>query len=162
MAKRLITLMAALLMLGFVATGCGDDDSSGDSADTTAQTVTDTVTEEDVVTDDKVVTDDEVVTDTETVTDPDVTSNDNGGAAAVPENREQAVASCKKAVTSYPQISADTESDLEDLCEKAASGDEEQAREAGREVCKKIVDDVYPSGVPGKDKALNACQESVK
>ena len=156
MAKRLITLMAALLVLGFVATGCGDDDSSGDSGDTAAQTVTDTVTEDEVVTD----TD----TETETVTDEtdtDVTSDDNGG-AAVPENREQAEASCKKAVTSYPQISADTKSDLEDLCEKAASGDADQAREAGREVCQKIVDDIYPSGVPGKDKALGACESSVK
>jgi hypothetical protein len=152
MAKRLITLMAALTMLGFVAIGCGDDDSSGDSADTAAQTVTDTVTEEEVVTDTE--------TETETVTDPDVTSN--GGGAAVPENREQTAASCKKAARSFPQVSEDTKSDLEDLCEKAASGDEEQAREAAREVCEKVVDDVYPRGLPGKDKGIASCQESFK
>jgi hypothetical protein len=156
MAKRLITLMAALLLLGFVAAGCGDDDSSGDSADTAAQTVTDTVTEDEVVTDTE--TETETVTDE---TDTGVTSDDSGGAAA-PQNREQAEASCKKAVTSYPQISEDTKSDLEDLCQKAASGDADQAREAAREVCQTVVDDVYPSGVPGKDKALSACESSVK
>ena len=65
-------------------------------------------------------------------------------------------------MTSYPQISEDTKSDLVDLCEQAASGDADQAREAGREVCQKIVEDVYPSGVPGKEKALSACEQSVK
>jgi len=154
MAKRMITLMAALLVLGFVVTGCGDDESSNDSGDTAAQTVTDTDT----------VTDDEVVTDTETVTDEtdtDVTSDDNGGAVA-PENVEQAVASCKKAVTSSPGLSEDTKSDLEGLCDKAASGNAEDAREASLEVCKKIVEDLYPSGVPGKDQALSACEQSVQ
>jgi hypothetical protein len=153
MSKRLITLMAALLVLGFVVAGCGDDESSGDSGDTAAQTVTDT----DVVTDDEVVTD----TETETVTDDTDTDADNGG-AVVPENVEQAVTSCKKAVTAYPQLSADTKSDLEDLCDKAASGNAEDAQEAGIEVCQKIIEDMYPSGVPGKDQALSACESSIK
>ncbi len=153
MSKRLITLMAALLVLGFVVAGCGDDENSGDSGDTAAQTVTDT----DVVTDDEVVTD----TETETVTDDTDTDADNGG-AVVPENVEQAVASCKKAVTAYPQLSADTKSDLEDLCDKAASGNAEDAQEAGIEVCQKIIEDMYPSGVPGKDQALSACESSIK
>ena len=86
---------------------------------------------------------------------------DNGG-AVVPQNLEQAVESCKKAVTAYPQLSSDTKSDLEDLCDKAGSGNAEDAQEAGREVCQKIVADIYPSGVPGKDQALAACESSVK
>ena len=151
MAKRMITLMAALLVLGFVVAGCGADENSGDSGDTAAQTVTDT----------DVVTDDEVVTDTETETVTDDTDADNGG-AVVPQNLEQAVESCKKAVTAYPQLSSDTKSDLEDLCDKAGSGNAEDAQEAGREVCQKIVADIYPSGVPGKDQALAACESSVK
>jgi len=155
MTKRLITLMAALLVLGFVVTGCGGDDNSGDSGDTAAQT--ETVTDTDVVTDDEVVTD----TETETVTDGTDTDADNGG-AVVPENVEQAVESCKKAVTAYPQLSSDTKSDLEGLCDKAGSGDAEDAQQAGIEVCQKIIEDMYPSGAPGKDQALSACESSVK
>jgi hypothetical protein len=161
----MITLMAALLLLGFVATGCGgDDEGSGDSGDTAAQTVTDVDTETEVDT----VTDDEIVTDTETVTDETATdetgtgtaTSDGGGAAA--PNVARAVASCKQAVSGYPQLSADTKSNLEDLCEKASSGNAEDAREAGREVCRQVVEDVYPSGVPGKDKALASCEKNVK
>lgn len=151
MAKRLITLMAALLVLGFVVAGCGSDDNdSGDDGNTAAQTVTDTDT----------VTDDEVVTDTETVTDEtdtDVTSDDNGGAVA---NLDQAVEQCQKSVTSAPQLSADTKSDLEEICEKAGSGDQEDIQQAAVEVCKKIVEDTIPSGTPGRDQALSACDNA--
>lgn len=152
MTKRLITLMAALLVLGFAATGCGDDDSSGDSGDTAAQTVTDTDT----------VTEDEVVTDTDTVTDEtdtDVTSDDNGGAVA-PENLEQAVEQCKKNVNMSPQISEDTKNDLEEICDKAGSGDEQGIREAAAEVCRKVIEDTVPSGTPGRDQALEACDKN--
>lgn len=153
MAKRLITLMAALLVLGFVVAGCGDDDSSSDSSDTAAQTVTDSVT------------DDEVVTDTETVTDETdtgtVTSDDNGG-AVVPKNLEQAVEQCKKNVNAAPQLSEDTKDDLEEICDKATSGDPEAMREAAAEVCRKVVEDSIPSGTPGRDRALAACDKNTQ
>jgi hypothetical protein len=153
MAKRLITLMAALLVAGFVIAGCGDDNSN-DSGDTAAQTVTDTVTDDEVVTD----TD----TETETVTDEtdtDVTSDDNGG-AVVPKNLEQAVDQCKKNVNASSQLSADTKSDLEEICEKAGSGNEQDIRAAAAEVCKKIIDDTLPSGTPGRDQALAGCDNA--
>jgi hypothetical protein len=153
MAKRLITLMAALLVVGFVIAGCGDDNSS-DSSDTAAQTVTDTVTDDEVVTD----TD----TETETVTDEtdtDVTSDDNGG-AVVPENVEQAIEQCKENVNQASQLSADTKADLEEICEKAGSGNEEDIREAAVEVCKKIIDDTIPSGTPGREQALAGCDRA--
>jgi hypothetical protein len=147
MAKRSIILLAALLLLGFVAAGCGSDDDSNDNGDTAAQTVTDT----DTVTDDEVVTG--VETDVETDT---VTSDDNGGASV--RNVEQAVAQCKQGVKSAPHLSADTKSDLQEICEKAGSGDEEDIREAASEVCEKVVDDTIPEGTPGRDQALAACE----
>lgn len=154
--KRLITLMAALLVLGFVVAGCGDDESSNDgSGDTAAQTVT----EDEVVTDTETVTD----TDTDTVTeetDTDVTS-DNGG-AAVPENLEQAVEQCKKNVNMSPALSEDTKNQLEEICDKAASGDQDQIREAAREVCRKVIEDTVPSGTPGRSQALEACDKNVQ
>lgn len=159
MAKRLITLMAALLVLGFVVAGCGDDESSGDNSDTAAQTVTDT----DTVTDDEVVTDTEI--ETETVTDETdtgtVTSDDNGG-AVVPENLEQAVEQCKKNVNTAPQLSEDTKNDLEEICEKAGSGNQDDIREAAAEVCRKVVDDTIPSGTPGREQALAACDKNTQ
>ena len=151
MAKRLITLMAALLVLGFVATGCGDDESSNDSGDTAAQTVTDTDT----------VTEDEVVTDTETVTDEtdtDVTSDDNGG-AVVPE---AAIERCKDGIdNASEQLSEDAKDSLKDICEKAGSGNVEDARDAIVEVCKKQAANI-PEGVPGRDQAIAACEQAGK
>src|SRR5690349_11011974 len=106
MAKRLVVLMAALMVLGFVVAGCGSDDNGSDNSDTAAQTVTDVDT----------VTDDETVTDTVTdETDTDVTS-DNGG-AAVPENLEQAVQQCKDRIESAAQLSSDTKDSLQEICE---------------------------------------------
>lgn len=156
MSKRLITLMAALLVLGFAYAGCGGDDEPA-----ATDTVTDTVTDDQVVTDDEIVTDTETVTDTTDTTETTPTTPDDNGGASAP-NLEQAIASCKQAVTSYPQLSGDTKSQLEDLCEQAGSGDREDAQEIGREVCKKVVEDLYPSGVPGKDQALDACERNVQ
>ena len=117
MAKRLITLMAALLVLGFVVAGCGDDENSSDSGDTAAQTVTDTVTEDEVVTD----TETEAETVTEETDTGTATSDDNGGAVA-PKNLEQAVEQCKKNVNLAPRLSEDTKDDLEEICELSGRG----------------------------------------
>ena len=152
MAKRLITLMAAVLVLGFVAAGCGDDESSNDSGDTAAQTVTDTDVE--------TVTDDEVVTDTETVTDEtdtDVTSDDNGG-AVMPQ---AAIERCKDGIDKAPNLSGDAKDSLKDICENAGSGNAEKAREAIVEVCKKQAANI-PEGVPGRDRAMEACENAGK
>jgi len=143
MTKRLITLMAALLVLGFVVAGCGDDENSGDSGDTAAQTVTDTDT----------------VTETETVTDETDTDADNGG-ATVPENLEQAVEQCKDNIENATQLSDDTKDSLQEICEKAGSGNAEDIKDAAAEVCKKIAGDSIPEGTPGREQALAACDKA--
>lgn len=149
MTKRLITLMAALLVLGFVVAGCGDDENSGDSGDTAAQT--ETVTDTDVVTDDEVVTD----TETETVTDDTDTDADNGG-AVVPE---EAIERCKDGIDNTSQLSGDAKDSLKDLCEKAGSGDPEKVKDAAIEVCKKTATAI-PEGTPGRDQAIEACNNA--
>lgn len=153
MANRFIALMAAVLALGLVVTGCGDDESSNGGGDTAAQTITDTEVE--------TVTDDEVVTDTETETvtdetDTDVTS-DNGG-AVVPE---AAVERCKEGVEKTSQLSGDAKESLQDLCEKAGSGNREDLKKAIVEVCKKQAANI-PEGVPGRDRAMAACEQAGK
>src|SRR6478752_7046276 len=109
MTKRLITLMAALLVLGFVVAGCGDDD--------------------------------------------------NGG-AAVPENLEQAVEQCKDNIEKAPQLSADTKDSLQEICDKAGSGNAEDIKDAAAEVCKKVAGDSIPEGTPGREQALAACDKA--
>jgi ABC-type glycerol-3-phosphate transport system substrate-binding protein len=154
MAKRLTILMAALLVLGFVVAGCGSDDNSSDSGDTAAQPITDT----DTVTDDETVTD----TDTDTVTDEndtDVTSDDNGG-AVVQQSLEQAVERCKENIDKAQQLSADTKDSLQEICEKAGSGNAEDVQKAAAEVCKKMAGDSIPEGTPGRDQALAACDRA--
>jgi hypothetical protein len=151
MTKRLITLMAALLVLGFVVAGCGDDENSGDSGDTAAQT--ETVTDTDVVTDAEVVTD----TETETVTDDTDTDADNGGAIVPAE----AIERCKDGIDNAAGLSDDTKDSLQDICEKAGSGNAEKVKEAIAEVCKKNVTSI-PEGVPGRDQAIAACEQAGK
>lgn len=142
MLKRLTTLLAALMLLAFVVAGCGDDgdsDSSG-GGDTAAETRTDDTT-----------------TDTaDDTTDATVESGD----VEVPANLEEAVDNCKKSVGQAPQLSDEAKSKLEDICEKAGSGDQEQIQEAAREVCETIVSESIPEGSPGREAALSACESS--
>jgi hypothetical protein len=73
---------------------------------------------------------------------------------------EEAVAACKERVqATAEQLSDELRGDLEDLCDKAASGDEEDIREAALEACKKVIEETVPEG-SGRDQALEACENS--
>jgi predicted outer membrane protein len=73
---------------------------------------------------------------------------------------EEAVAACKENVQSTAQqLSEELRGELEDLCDKAASGDEEDVREAALEACKKVIEETVPEGA-GRDQALEACENS--
>ena len=125
--KRLITLLAAIMLLAFVVAGCGDDDagSGSNGGDTAAETETDATIE--------------------------------SGDTSAPANLDEAVDRCKESINDSPQISDDAKSKLEGICEKAGSGDEQQVEEAAREVCETIVDESIPEGSPGREAALSAC-----
>jgi hypothetical protein len=142
MTKRLITLLAALLLLAFAAVGCGDDNGSdGSGGDKPAQAESG----------------------------DDSGSSDSGndatvesGDTEVPANLDEAIEQCKKSVNSAPNVSDDSKSKLEDICEKAGSGDQEDIEQAAREVCETIVKDSIPEGSPGRDAALSACETAGK
>jgi len=153
MTKRFITLIAALLVLGFVVAGCGDDesDSAGGGGDTAAQT--DTAT--DTATGDDTATEGETATGDETATDETATAEDGG--ATAPRNLEQAVENCKRGVNAAQQLSADAKDKLQDICETAASGDDSDIRKAAHEVCTTIIEDTFPKGTPGREQALESC-----
>jgi len=71
---------------------------------------------------------------------------------------EDAIAQCKQSFQNQPQLSDDTKADLEEICEKAAEGDEEEVRDATREVCTKIIEDTVPEGNPAREQALETCK----
>ena len=120
-------LVIALTALMLVAAGCGDDEENGGGGGGGGAT-----TEE--------------------------SSGGGGGESGVSDNPQvqAAVDSCKQAIQAQPTLSADVKSDLEDICEKAGSGDIKDAQQAAKEVCEKIVDESVPEGA-ARDQAKQAC-----
>jgi hypothetical protein len=141
MKLRLVLVVIALLVAGAVVVGCGDDDDGGGD-NTAAQTQS---------------------TDTgggsggdETTTED--TGGSGGGDASDPQV-QQAVEACKQQIEAQPGISDSVKSDLSDICEKAATGDEQAVRDATKEVCTKLVEENVPEG-PARDQALTACDQA--
>lgn len=159
MAKRLMILLVALLVLGFVVAGCGDDESDGGGT-TTEEVVTDTdtVTDDETVTEDDTVTDD--VTDTDTVTE-ETETQDSGGATPPAGDQSGAskpsVAACKKSIGQSPQLSDSLKEDLQELCETAPGASQKELRARAREICERLVDETLPEGTPGREQALEGC-----
>jgi len=141
MKLRLVLVVIALLVAGAVVVGCGDDDDGGGD-NTAAQTQS---------------------TDTgggsggdETTTED---SGGSGGGNPSDPQVQQAVEACKQQIEAQPGISDSVKSDLSDICEKAASGDEQAVRDATKEVCTKLVEENVPEG-PARDQALTACDQA--
>lgn len=131
MPRRLALLLISLLVAAFGVAGCGDDDEDSGSSGGTP-------TEESSTKDSA----------------GDATPGLSGEAA------EQAAENCKKSIsTQAQQLSADVVKDLEEICEKAADGDEDAVREASKEVCVKIIEDKAPAG-PARDQAIEACEQA--
>jgi len=141
MRLRLVLVVIGLMVAGAVVVGCGDDDDGGSGGgDTTAAEQTDTgggsggggeTTEE---------------------------SGGGGGNASNPQV-QQAVEACKQQIEAQPGISDDVKADLSDICEKAASGDEQAVRDATKEVCTALVEENVPEG-PAREQALTACDQA--
>ncbi len=86
------------------------------------------------------------------------TSTGETGTVAVP-TKAATVKLCKDSVNSNPTLDAGVKSRLLNLCDKAASGDEDAAREAGREVCRELAKVTLPAGEL-LDQALANCDRS--
>ena len=129
--KRLLLVLAALLACGVIAAGCGDDDDdNGDDSPAATESAP-----------------------------ADTTSSDSTDGDV--DSVEEAVDSCKEGVQATAgQLSEDVRSDLEELCDKAASGDEEEVREASIDICRKVVEETVPEAA-GREEALDACESAV-
>jgi len=140
MAKRLTILLVALLALGFVVSGCGDDD-------------------DDKASDEKTVTQAAPATD-DTQTD-EAKPGEDSAATGVPSSPEakEAIATCKKQAAANSQLSADAKTKIGEVCEEAGSGDADGAIKATREACEIIVKDTAPAGA-AQQTALDACRQS--
>jgi hypothetical protein len=133
---RLLPLLAAVLASGLIAAGCGDDDDdTGDDSPVATESAPVETTPTDT-------------TDTDTT---DTSSEDA-------DSGDESVEACKRGVDATTgQLSEDLRSELEELCDKAASGDDEAVREANVEICKKIVEETVPEGA-GRDEGLEICE----
>ena len=136
MIRKLGPLALLLMLVAAFAAGCGDDDKSDSSNDTPAVTTT---AADDTATDDA-------------ATEEDASSGDVSDNPQV----QQAVESCKSSIESNPAVKDDIKADLQAICDKAASGDEEDVRNAIKEVCEKIVESSVPAG-SARDQAMQAC-----
>jgi hypothetical protein len=134
MTKRLVLLFAALMVLGFVVAGCGDDDDDGGggAADTPAET--------------------------------EKKSDDSGGSGGgtVDKNDprvKQAIEQCKEQADANSQLSAEAKDKIGEVCEEAGTGDADAAVKATKDACTIVVEDTLPTGNPGREQALSACDQ---
>lgn len=134
-------LAALLLTASLAAAGCGGNDnktSSSSSSDTTAAASTPSDTSS-----------------------TDTTSSDSGGGTDVANDPrvKEAVQRCKDSIDQNPQVKDDVKGDLKAICDKAASGNAEDLKNAIKEVCVKIVESSVPEGA-ARDQAKAACNSA--
>jgi predicted outer membrane protein len=72
-----------------------------------------------------------------------------------------AIETCKASVRERGELSADVKAELEKLCEEAESGDPQDAKEATRKVCERIIEESVPEG-PARDQALETCRTATE
>ena len=129
-------LVAGLLVAGVLVAGCGEDENSGGGGgDTAAQT------------------------DTGGGGGESAPQEPAGGGDPSNPQAKQAAEACKQQIETQPGISEDVRSDLEEICQKAASGDEKEVREATKEVCIKLIEENVPDG-PAREQALASCDQA--
>ena len=127
-SKRFFLPLVLVIASGLIAAGCGGDDDT-----------------------------DSVATTTQTTTTNGGGGGGGGGGGSTSAAVQQVIDSCKQSVQAAPTISASTKSDLNDLCEKAGSGDVKEAQQATVQVCVEIAKDTVPGG-SAQDQAVAACK----
>jgi hypothetical protein len=136
MLKRL-SVLVMVIVFAFAVVACGDDEESSGGGGTTT-------------------TEDSGGTETTETTEDSGSSDDNGGVEDNPQV-QAAVEQCKAAIQAQPQLSDSLKSDLEGLCDKAASGDIKDAQEASVEVCKKIAEEMVPDETV-REQVIKQCE----
>ncbi len=91
---------------------------------------------------------------------PANTSTGSSGGAAVANNPavKAAVAQCKTAINSAPQLSAASKTKLDALCDKAATGKLTDLKQVTSQVCQQVIKDSLPAAQ--QQAALASCPKS--
>ncbi len=137
---RKLTLLFSVIVLAFGVVACGGDDEEPASSGTEATETT------------------EDTGGTETTEDSGgtETTEDTGGVEDNPQV-QAAVESCKQAVQAQSgTLSDDLVTELEGICEDAATNPED-AQDAAVEVCVKIAEEMVPEG-SARDQVIEQCE----
>jgi hypothetical protein len=145
MARRLHASLLPALAAALLLAGCGSSSSSSSSSGSSAATPSTPSTSSTGQTGSTATT--------TTSPTPTSTSSKSPGAAA-------AVASCRHGVQALPHLKQSIREKLEEICQKAASGDENTKRKAAQEACRELVNaSPLPAG-EARDRALAACKNA--
>jgi hypothetical protein len=144
MVRRLHASLLPALAAAVLLAGCGSSSSSSSSSGSSAATPSTSATGQ---------TGSSSTATTPTSPTPTSTSPKLPGGAA-------AVASCRHGVQSLPHLQQSTKEKLEEICQKAASGDVNAKRKAAQEACRELVNaSPLPAG-EARDRALAACKNA--
>lgn len=144
MARRFHASLLPALAAAVLLAGCGSSSSSSSSSGSSAATSSTPSTSR---------TGSSSTATTPTSSTPTSTSPKLPGGAA-------AVASCRHGVRSLPHLKQSTKEKLEEICQKAASGDVNAKRKAAEEACRELVNaSPLPAG-EARDRALAACKNA--
>ena len=130
MRTRLLPVVAGLLAAGALAAGCGGGDDDGSGKSSGKPA-------------------------------PQAGAGQTTGPASAGPSPAQrkAVEDCKKQIAGQPGIDGGLKDDLNRICDQAARGNEQEARQAAKDVCTKIVESNVPAGVV-RDQAAKACDSA--
>jgi hypothetical protein len=144
MARRLHASLLPALAAAVLLAGCGSSSSSSNSSGSSAATSSTPSTSQ---------TGSSSTATTPTSSTPTSTSPKLPRGAA-------AVASCRHGVQSLPHLKQSIKEKLEEICQKAASGDVNAKRKAAEEACRELVNaSPLPAG-EARDRALAACKNA--
>lgn len=142
MVRRLHASLLPAVVVAVLLAGCGSSSSSSSSSGSSAATAPTSSAAQTGST-----------ATTPTSSTPTSTSPKLPGGAA-------AVASCRHGVQSLPHLKQSIKEKLEEICQKAASGDVNAKRKAAQEACRELVNaSPLPAG-EARDRALAACKNA--
>lgn len=82
----------------------------------------------------------------------------SGGSVASDPAVQQAVATCKATIARAPTLTADLKTKLESICDKAATGNPQDLKQAESQVCTEVIKATVPQAV--QSQALAACPKA--
>ncbi|HST34589.1 MAG TPA: hypothetical protein VLJ80_13835 [Solirubrobacteraceae bacterium] len=139
MVRRLHASLLPILAAAVLLAGCGSSSSTSSSSGSSAATSSTPSTAQ--------------TGSSSTATTPTSTSPKLPGGAA-------AVASCRHGVQSLPHLKQSTREKLEEICQKADSGDVNAKRKAVEEACRELVNASPLAAGEARDRALAACKNA--